>query len=43
MYYDEVNKYHFLVFSGDSVELIKNKDFSFDDEDEKIEYLASYL
>jgi len=43
MYYDEVNKYHFLVFSGDSVELIKSKDFSFDDEDEKIEYLASYL
>ncbi|MBQ7073732.1 hypothetical protein IJM86_01425 [bacterium] len=43
MYYDEINKYHFITFSGEETKIIKNKDFSFDDDDEKINYLSSYL
>jgi len=45
MYYDEINKYHFITFSGDETKIITNKNFSLDnkDNDEKINYLSSYL
>jgi len=43
-YYEEINKYHFVTFSGNEAKIIK--EISFNDKeqkDEKINYLSSYL